>query len=524
MKIGLGLYRESLTPDNFQFATQAGATHIVAHMTNYFRGKDPAISRGDDADGWGDCSQDRLWGYEELAALVANVRGAGLELAAIENFSPRFWSDILLDGPERAAQIQAMKRLIRDAGRAGVPCFGYNFSIAGVWGWRRGPFARGGAHSVAFDASQIDPDLPLHDGMVWNMRYRPARAGAAPVTVTSAELWDRLTHFLTEMVPVAEEAGVTLAAHPDDPPMEALRGAARLVNRPEKYDRLLDIFDSPANAVELCLGSLQEMPGWPLPWGICGGWCRTRRHWARHGRGPRAAPQRGRGDAGQLSGSCGRPLWAAEEWAVYRKNNVHADGEMGEVAKGQRVLYRMDPAGVVTAWRRGLGISNTLSWSPDGQRFNSGDTLGNEICACDYANGQVSGDRVHFAGFDRRMPDGSVDRVVKMAVHNVTTCVFGRADLKTQFITTASPGALSGNRLAGWRPPCRACPKPVSPVISLSCSVVRWGPNQTGDPKDEHLSESRHLGRWPVCSHCCQRTGHHPLCRYRHRRDGGAAG
>lgn len=261
MKIGLGLYRESLTPDNFQFATQAGATHIVAHMTNYFRGKDPAISRGDDADGWGDCSQDSLWSYEELAALVASVRGAGLELAAIENFSPRFWSDILLDGPERAAQIEGMKRLIRDAGRAGVPCFGYNFSIAGVWGWRRGPFARGGAHSVAFDATQIDPDLALQDGMVWNMRYRPARAGAAPVTVTSAELWERLTHFLTEMVPVAEEAGVTLAAHPDDPPMEALRGAARLVNRPEKYDRLLDIIDSPANAVELCLGSLQEMPG-----------------------------------------------------------------------------------------------------------------------------------------------------------------------------------------------------------------------------------------------------------------------
>ena len=39
MKIGLGLYRESLTPDNFRFARQAGATHIVAHVTNYFRGR-----------------------------------------------------------------------------------------------------------------------------------------------------------------------------------------------------------------------------------------------------------------------------------------------------------------------------------------------------------------------------------------------------------------------------------------------------------------------------------------------------
>src|SRR6478736_272852 len=119
MQIGLGLYRDGLTPDNFRFATQAGATHIVAHMTNYFRGKDPAISRGNDAEGWGDCSQDRIWSYEELSALVKSVEAAGLKLAAIENFSPKFWSDILLDGPDRAAQMDGMKRLMRDAGRAG---------------------------------------------------------------------------------------------------------------------------------------------------------------------------------------------------------------------------------------------------------------------------------------------------------------------------------------------------------------------------------------------------------------------
>ena len=154
-----------------------------------------------------------------------------------------------------------MKRLIRDAGRAGVPCFGYNFSIAGVWGWQRGPFARGNAHSVGFDSSKIDPDLPLPDGLVWNMRYRLAKPGATPVQVSSDELWQRLTAFLQEIIPVAEEAGVVLAAHPDDPPAEQLRGAARLVNRPQKYDRLLDIVDSRSNSVELCLGSLQEMPG-----------------------------------------------------------------------------------------------------------------------------------------------------------------------------------------------------------------------------------------------------------------------
>ena len=50
-----------------------------------------------------------------------------------------------------------------------------------------------------------------------------------------------------------------LAAHPDDPPTDTLRGTARLVNEPEKYDRLIAIDPRPANRLELCLGSLQEM-------------------------------------------------------------------------------------------------------------------------------------------------------------------------------------------------------------------------------------------------------------------------
>ena len=263
MKIGLGLYREQLTRDNFQFALQAGATHVVAHLTNYFAGKDPKIDSGDQG-GWGDCSADKLWTFEELSGLVGEVRAAGLKVAAIENFSPRFWSDVLLDGPERARQIEGLKQLIRDAGRAGIPCIGYNFSLAGVYGWTRGPYARGGAESVGFGvpgSTPPGPDAPIPDGMIWNMRYRPAVAGAPSVSVSSAELWDRLARFLKEVVPVAEEAGVVLGAHPDDPPAEALRGTARLVNRPEKYDRLMGIVDSPSNGLELCLGSLQEMPG-----------------------------------------------------------------------------------------------------------------------------------------------------------------------------------------------------------------------------------------------------------------------
>ena len=264
MKIGLGLYRQSLDDDNFRFARQAGATHIIAHLTNYFAGKNPSLSRGDDLVGWGDASDDKLWTYEEFAGLVAAAGKHGLKIAGLENLSPKFWYDVLLGGPERKTQIEGLKQLVRDAGRAGIPVIGYNFSLAGVWGWSRGPYGRGEAMSVGFEAGAVNLDTPIPDGVVWNMRYRPEKPGATPTRATSDELWERLEWFLGEMVPVAEEAGVMLAAHPDDPPVEAMRGTARLINRVEKYDQLLALKPSRANGLELCLGSLQEMPGPPI--------------------------------------------------------------------------------------------------------------------------------------------------------------------------------------------------------------------------------------------------------------------
>jgi len=262
MKIGLGLYRHLLNADNYKFAQQLGVDHIVVHLESYLASEHDgkvALSRGDE-DGWGN-AVDGYWNYEIFKSLIDDLAAHGLTLAAIENFAVKQWSDVLLAGPRRDEQLDAMKQMIRDAGRAGVRCFGYNFSVAGVWGWVRGPFARGGAISVGFDANAIDVHQPIPDGMVWNMRYREGTQGQVVPNVSPEEIWERVTYFLKAILPVAEEAGVRLAAHPDDPPMEALRGAARLVNQPAKYDRLLGIDPSPANGIELCLGSIQEMSG-----------------------------------------------------------------------------------------------------------------------------------------------------------------------------------------------------------------------------------------------------------------------
>ena len=259
MKLGLGLYRHMLTADNFRFARQAGATHIVAHLTNYF-GSDDELSTGSGAQSWGVAGDGKtLWTYEELHDLRTAVNAAGLELAALENFNPAHWYDVLLDGPRRAEQMSNIKTMIRNMGKAGIPCMGYNFSIAGVWGRVNGNWARGDAESVGFLGPDGPAETPIPNGEVWNMIYNPQAPAGTIGQVTEAQLWDRLTRFLDEVVPVAEEAGVRLAAHPDDPPMPTIRDTARLVYQPQLYQKLLDLKPSRANGLEFCIGSLAEM-------------------------------------------------------------------------------------------------------------------------------------------------------------------------------------------------------------------------------------------------------------------------
>lgn len=86
-------------------------------------------------------------------------------------------------------------------------------------------------------------------------------APAGTIGTVSEEVWERVQRFLEELVPVAETAGVRLAMHPADPPLRTLRGTARLVYRPEHYQRLLDLVPSHYNAAEFCQGTIAEMDG-----------------------------------------------------------------------------------------------------------------------------------------------------------------------------------------------------------------------------------------------------------------------
>ena len=265
MKLGLGLYRTLLTPENMRFARQVGVTHIVAHIPGGFsRGQGKVITSDAARAGFGiSDGDDPIWSFEGLRDLKSTINAEGLELEALENFEPAHWYDVLLDGPRRAEQMAHLKQIVRDVGRLGIPTIGYNFSLAGVWGRTEGAFARGGARSVGF---ADPPQTPIPAGMVWNMVYDPDRfdpSGQKGTVgrVTSAEMWRRIEGFLAELLPVAEAAGVKLAFHPDDPPLSELRGTGRLVTHPDHFQRVLDLRPSPASMIELCVGTVAEMPG-----------------------------------------------------------------------------------------------------------------------------------------------------------------------------------------------------------------------------------------------------------------------
>lgn len=164
-------------------------------------------------------------------------------------------------------------------------------------------------------------------------------------------------------------------------------------------------------------------------------------------------------------------------WLGSMRNNVNMDGSSSPVGGQDGALVRVDPDATVTCWRKDVGISNTLAWSPDHRRFYFADTLANVIWVYDYdpTAGAISHERPFLDGFARGLPDGStvdsegflwncrffgncivrvapdgkIDRVIEMPVKNITTCVFGGADLTTLFVTTASAEAPRGDRLAG---------------------------------------------------------------------------
>ncbi|MBV8592765.1 MAG: SMP-30/gluconolactonase/LRE family protein [Caulobacteraceae bacterium] len=173
----------------------------------------------------------------------------------------------------------------------------------------------------------------------------------------------------------------------------------------------------------------------------------------------------------------GRAAPDGDLWIGSMGNNVGPHGEALAPVAGLGVLHRLRAGEDAAMLKAGIGISNTVCWSPDRRTFYFGDTLANVIWAFDYdeITGDIGNERPFFAGFARGAPDGSavdaegalwncrfgagclvrvladgrIDEVVEVPARNPTTCAFGGENLRTLFITTAAMMTDESERLAG---------------------------------------------------------------------------
>lgn len=73
--------------------------------------------------------------------------------------------------------------------------------------------------------------------------------------ITDEDLWNNLKYFLEKIIPVAEECGIKMAIHQDDP-CWPIFGLPRIITDEKNIDRFLKLVDSPSNGLTLCTGSL----------------------------------------------------------------------------------------------------------------------------------------------------------------------------------------------------------------------------------------------------------------------------
>ena len=239
MRIGLGQTNQ-LGDEFLMFARQLGVTSVQVNTPDL-----PGESR---------------WEWDDLAALAGRAREAGCVLEAIENVPIQFYMDAMMGGPRRDEQIANYQHIIRGVGRAGIPVLGFHWMPNSVWRTDRAGNGRGGANATAFDMARVE-GWSTADVIEFAPRFRDLPISQDEVLIDAEALWSNYACFVDAVLPVAEEVGIRLALHPDDPPVPMLGGVARIFSTVEGFLRADAHTDSPAFALDLCLGCCSEMAG-----------------------------------------------------------------------------------------------------------------------------------------------------------------------------------------------------------------------------------------------------------------------
>lgn len=186
---------------------------------------------------------------DNYLALIRRFAAHGLKIYRLANDSCHNMEEVTLNLPGRDAKIEEYLNYIRMLGKAGIRYSTYAHMGNGIWSSGREE-TRGGATARAL---RLETAEGRWGGKTW---HRPLSHGRR---YTEEELWDNYAYFIRKVVPVAQEAGVYIGIHPDDPPVYDLGGIPRCIfGNFAGYVRAIEMAASPNIGVCLCVGSWIE--------------------------------------------------------------------------------------------------------------------------------------------------------------------------------------------------------------------------------------------------------------------------
>ncbi len=219
-----------------------------------------------------------VWSEDEIKAYIDEVHRAGLACEVIESVNVH--EDIKAGLPTRDRYIENYKITIRNLAKFGVKVIVYNFMP--VFDWLRTDLARtieaDGSNSLYFDEAELGDMTPLEivqktaeDSNGFTLPgWEPARLSELEQTlqtyrgITPDTLRENYRYFLERIIPTCEECGVVMACHPDDPAWPIF-DLPRIAHSQDDFDKIIQLYDSPSNAVCLCTGSLGSSPDNDIP-------------------------------------------------------------------------------------------------------------------------------------------------------------------------------------------------------------------------------------------------------------------
>ena len=207
-----------------------------------------------------DVAPGKVWPEESLQKMKDSCESHGLVFDVVESIPVH--EDIKLGRGNVDELLEVYCENIRRCSKYGIKCVTYNFMP--VFDWTRTQLdkqAPDGSTSLVMYWEQMRGLDPLHDDIHlpgWDSSYTQDQVReliGAYGELGEEGLWKNLERFIKKVIPVAEECGVRMAIHPDDPPYPIF-GLPRIITNEQNLDRFLALYDSPCNCLCLCTGSL----------------------------------------------------------------------------------------------------------------------------------------------------------------------------------------------------------------------------------------------------------------------------